>query len=62
MDQRIGHQAYILSLANMYKIHPVFYISLLKKWKAEILHDGGESTADEELEAEEPYYKFEELQ
>ena len=32
IEQRIGQQAYRLSLLENWKIHPLFHISLFKRW------------------------------
>ena len=61
IDQRIGQQAYKLSLPENWKIHPVFHISLLQRGNAASLQEEEEVLADDDLEVEEPYYEIEKI-
>ena len=58
IQERIGRQAYRLLLPKTWKVHPIFHISLLKKWNAVDLQEE-EEVPVEEPEVEEPYYQIE---
>ena len=58
MQERIEQQAYRLHLPETWKVHPVFHISLLKRWDALDLQEEEEFPI-EELEVEDPYYEVE---
>ena len=60
IEQRIGQQAYKLSVTENWKIHLVFRISLLKRWNTASLQEE-EVPADDDLETEEPYYEIEKI-
>ena len=60
IQERIGRQAYRLLLRETWKVHPVFRISLLKKWNAVDLQEEEEILV-EEPEVEESYYQIEKL-
>ena len=60
IQQRSGQQAYRLLLPETWKVHPVFHISLLKKWTAADLQEE-EELLTEELEVEEPYYEIKKI-
>ena len=61
IEERIGQQAYKLSLPENWKTHCVFHISLLKRWNAASLQEEEEVPADDDLELEEPYYEIENI-
>ena len=60
IQEKIGQQAYRLHLPETWKVHPVFYISLIKRWNVVDLREEEEFPI-EELEVEEPYYEIEKL-
>ena len=47
MTEKIGQQAYRLSLPTDWKIHPVFHISLLKDWKTADLQEDQPAPTDD---------------
>ena len=60
IQERIGQQVCRFLLPETWKVHPVFHLSLLKKWNAvDLLEE--EEFPIEELEVEEPYYEIEKL-
>ena len=61
IEQRIGQQAYKLSLPENWKIYPDFHISLLKRWNVASLQEEEEVPADDDLEVEEPYYEIDKI-
>ena len=61
MTEKIGQQAYRLSLPTDWKIHPVFHISLLKDWKTADLQEDQPAPTDDVPDVEEPYYDIERI-
>ena len=47
IQERIGRQAYRPLLPEIWKVRPVFHISLLKKWNAVDLQEEGEFPGEE---------------
>ena len=60
IEQRIGQQAYKLSLPENWKVHPVFHVSLLKPWHIASIQED-EAPVDDDLKLEEPYYEIEKI-
>ena len=60
VEQRIGQQAYRLSLPETWKTHLVFHILLLKKWTTASLQEE-DVPANDGLEVEEPYYEIKKI-
>ena len=61
ITEKIGQQAYKLSLPEDWKIHPVFYRYLLKKWNAAGLQEDHPIPTDDVPDIEEPYYEIEKI-
>ena len=59
--ETIGKQAYRFSLPSDWKIHPMFYVSLLKDWKTADLQEDQAVPADDVPDLEEPYYEIERI-
>ena len=59
ITEKIGQQAYRLSLPEDWKIHPVFHISLLKNWGAADLQEDQPIPTGDVPDVEEPYYEIE---
>ena len=49
IEQRIGQQAYKLSLPENWKVHTVFHVSLLKSWHTASIQED-EAPVDDDLE------------
>ena len=60
IQERIGQQPDRFLLPKTWKVHPVFHISLLKRWNVVDLQQE-EKFPTEELEVEEPHYEIEKL-
>ena len=61
VTEKIGQQAYRLSLPTDWKIQPVFHISLLKDWKIADLQEDQPIPTDDVPDVEEPYYNIERI-
>ena len=60
MIEVIGQQAYKFLLPEDWKVHPVFHVSLLKKWNTASLQEDQPIPSDVP-EIEEPYYEIERI-
>ena len=61
VTEKIGQQAYRLSLPADWKIHPVFHIPLLKDWETADLQEDQPAPTGDVPDAEESYYDIERI-
>ena len=53
--ETIGEQAYSLTLAEEWRIHPVFHVPLVRDWKAADVPEDQPVSQGDAPEVEEPY-------
>ena len=61
VTETIGEQAYRLALPEEWRIHPVFYVSLLRDWKAADVQKDKPVSQEDAPEVEEPYWEIEKI-